>query len=610
MCGIISYIGKRRAAPLLLDSLKKLEYRGYDSAGLAVLDGGEVNSAKEKGRIEDLRQSLLEFPEGTVGIAHTRWATHGIPSRENAHPHSDCTGNIWVVHNGIIENYLQLKEELEGKGHKFISETDTEVTAHLIEEFKKNLSFPEAVKKALQKIKGAFALVILSKDEPDKIIAARLSSPLTIGVGRGEFFITSDAAAIVGHTREIINLDDYEMAVIERNHYEISSINSNQILDKKIESIDWDVSEAEKGGYEHFMLKEICSQPESLKNTLRGRLFSDEGNAALGGLKNMEDRLQKISRLIITACGTARFAGLVGEYMFEEYAGIPAEVEYASEFRYRKSPLNKEEDAVLAISQSGETADTLAAIKEAKQKRVLTLGVVNTVGSAIARDTEAGVYNHIGPEIGVASTKAFTSQLVVLSLMSLLLGRQRGMSLVTGQRIADELLKLPQLTSLIIRNKEDIKIIADKYKHFKNFFFLGRKYNYPIACEGALKLKEIAYVFTEGIAGGEMKHGPIALIDENILSIFIVPRDSVYEKNISNMQEIKARGGKILAIATEGDEDICKLADDVIFIPKTLEMLTPVLSVIPLQLFAYYFAYNLGLDIDKPRNLAKSVTVE
>lgn len=594
-----------------MDGLKKLEYRGYDSAGMAVFDGKTINVVKEKGKISDLEKQLNgNEPEGAVGIAHTRWATHGVPSRENAHPHCDCGGNIWVAHNGIIENYQKLKKDLMDRGHRFRSETDTEVAAHLIEEFLKTLPLEEAVKKSLARIKGAYAIVILSKQDPNKIIAARLSSPLKLGIGNGEFFIASDATAILQHTKEMITLDDYEMAVIDQSGYFISSLKTNKRLDKISEVIDWDISEVEKEGYEHFMLKEICSQSESIQNTLRGRVLYDEGAALLGGLKNIEDDLRRINKIIITACGTARFAGLVGEYMLEEYAGLPVEVEYASEFRYRQSPLDSGATAVLAISQSGETADTLAAIKEAKQKNILTMGIVNAVGSSIASETAAGVYNHIGPEIGVASTKAFTSQLTVLALLTLLLGRQRKMSLVTGQRIAGELLKLPRLVEKVLSQKEAIREAAIKYKDFNRFFFLGRKYNYPIACEGALKLKEISYIFAEGIAGGEMKHGPIALVDDKLLSIFIIPQDSVYEKNLSNMEEIRARGGRILAIATEGDEKASGLAEEVIYIPKTLEMLTPILSVIPLQLFAYYFANQLGREIDKPRNLAKSVTVE
>lgn len=534
-------------------------------------------------------------------ILHTRWATHGGVTESNAHPHCDCKNNIYLVHNGIVENYQELKEELTKEGHKFISQTDTEVIAHLIEKFFSG-NLEEAVRKAVNLIKGTYGIAVISKDDPKKIVAARFGSPLLLGLGNEEYIIASDPSAVIAHTNKVIFLDDGEIVTITPEKFFI-------LKEKKPEEIDWQLEDAQKGGYAHFMLKEIMEQPESIQNSLRGRLILPEGKAKLGGFKSVENKLRDIERINIVACGTAYYAGLVGEYMLEEYAGIPTEVDLASEFRYRKPVLNKK-TAVLAISQSGETADTLGAIKEAKEKGVMTLGIVNTVGSTITRETEAGIYNHAGPEIGVASTKALTSQMTILVLLTLLLGRQRQLSLVMGQRIVKELAAIPELVKKVLGQSSQIKAVAEKYKDFNNFLYLGRKYNYPIALEGALKLKEISYIHAEGYGAGEMKHGPIALIDENFPSVVIVPSDSVYEKMVSNIQEIRARNGKIIAIATEGNEDIKKLVDDVIYIPKTLEMLTPILAVIPLQLFAYHMAVLRGCDVDKPRNLAKSVTVE
>jgi glucosamine--fructose-6-phosphate aminotransferase (isomerizing) len=611
MCGIVAYIGKNQATPILVEGLKQLEYRGYDSAGFAVIKEGNITIIKSAGRINDLENKVDSNKEeilGNIGIAHTRWATHGEPSEQNSHPHGDCNGDIWLVHNGIIENYRELKEQLAKKGHKLISETDSEVVVHLIEEFNKNLDFKNAVLEALKLIKGTYGLAIINKKEPDKIIVARLGSPLVLGIGNDEYIIASDVAAIVRHTDRVIYLEDGEVGIIERGHYKITSI-KDKIIDKEITKLDWSVEEAQKDGFDHFMLKEVFEQPETIQNATRGRLGVAEGVVNLGGLRDVVDKLKEINKIIIVSCGTAYYAGLVGEYMLEEYARVPVEVEWASEFRYRQPIINKK-TAVLAISQSGETADTLAAVREAKNKGALTLGIVNVVGSTIARETDAGVYNHAGPEIGVASTKAFTSQLSVLVLLTLMLGRQWDMSYVMGKRIAAEFNKIPELINQILQNSKSIKRIAEKYLDYNNFLYLGRKYNMPIAYEGALKIKEISYVHAEGYPTGEMKHGPIALIDKDFSSVFITPQDSVYEKNISGMQEIKARGGKIVAIATEGDKEIKKLADDVIYIPKTLEMLTPLLSVIPLQLFAYYFGISRGCDVDKPRNLAKSVTVE
>lgn len=609
MCGIVGYIGKQKAAAVLMEGLKRLEYRGYDSAGISVADGKDIFTIKSVGKVQALEDKIGEKEIlGEVGIAHTRWATHGKPNDKNSHPHHDCQGEISLVHNGIIENYRELKELLLKKKHKFLSETDTEVVAHLIEEFGKKLDFKDSVLEALKLIKGTYGLAIISKKEPGKIIVARNGSPLVLGIGSGEFIVASDVSAIVRYTDKVIYLDDGEIAEISSDNFEISNI-KNKRVDKKITKLDFSIEKAQKGGFPHFMLKEIFEQPEAIRNATRGRMIISEGMAKLGGIESVSEKLRDLEKVIIVSCGTSYYSGLIGEYMLEEYAGIPVEVEYASEFRYRK-PLINSRTAVIAISQSGETADTLAALREAKNKGALALGIVNVVGSTIARETDAGVYTHTGPEIGVASTKAFSAQLSILTLLTLVLGRQRGMSLVTGKRIASELNKIPKLIEGLLKNSKEISKIAEKYKGFEDFLYLGRKYNYPIAMEGALKIKEISYVHAEGYPSGEMKHGPIALIDDKFPSVFVVPRDSVYEKNISGMQEIKARGGKIIAIATTGDKDIKKIADDVIYIPKTLEMLTPLLSVVPLQLFAYYFGVLKGYDVDKPRNLAKSVTVE
>lgn len=612
MCGIVGYIGKQKAAPILLEGLKQLEYRGYDSAGISVIENDSILNIKSVGRVANL-ESKIEGKKisGNVGIAHTRWATHGKPSDKNSHPHCDCTGKIHLVHNGIIENYQNLKDILVKKGHRFVSETDTEIVAHLIEEFMKKIDFKNAVLETLKMIRGTYGLAIINSDEPDKIIAARNGSPLVLGIGEKEFIVASDVSAIVRHTNKVIYLDDGEVAEITKSGFEVINTR-NRVVTKEIKRLDWTVEKSQKGGFPHFMLKEIFEQPDSIRNGIRGRIekFLNEDSApVLGGLGLVEEKLRAIDKIFIVACGTSYYSGLIGEYILEEYAGIPTEVEFASEFRYRKPLLNKK-TAVVAISQSGETADTLAAIREAKNKGALALGIVNVVGSTIARETDGGTYTLSGPETGVASTKAFTSQLTILILWALMLGRQRGMSFVMGRRIATELKEIPSIIDNILKKSSEIKRISKKYAKAKDFLYLGRKYNFPIGLEGALKLKEISYIHAEGYASGEMKHGPIALIDKHFPSIFVCPKDSVYEKNISGMQEIKAREGKIIAIATEGDREIKKIADDVIYIPKTLEMLTPLLSVIPLQLFAYYVAVLNGRDVDKPRNLAKSVTVE
>ena len=608
MCGIVGYIGKdNNAGEVLLEGLKRLEYRGYDSAGICVMDEDRERTFKAIGKVKILEKKIGNCCIDTnLGIAHTRWATHGKPSVKNAHPH--VSGKIHLVHNGIIENYQELKEKLIKKGHEFYSETDSEVVAHLINEYNNKYDFEEAVIQSLGDIRGAYALVILHEDEPQKMIAVRNSSPLVVGVADDGFVLASDASAIIQHTNRVVYLDDGEMVVFAPDTYKVKTF-GGRYKKKKEQILDWDDEQAQKEGYPHFMLKEIFEQPSAVVDALRGRIILSEGLAKLGGLNSVKDRLRDIERIVIVSCGTSYCAGLVGEYMLEEYAGIPTEVEYASEFRYRK-PLIDKKTAVIAISQSGETADTLAAIREAKHKGGLTLGIVNAVDSTIARETDAGVYNHAGPEIGVASTKAFTSQLSILVLLTVFLGRQRNMSLTMGKRILSELQRIPKKIDQIFEDEKNIKRIAKKYSKYDSMFYLGRKYNFPIAVEGALKIKEISYIHAEGYPSGEMKHGPIALIDKNFPSVILAPKDSVYEKTLSAIEEIKARSGKIVAITTDGTIEVEKYANDTIYIPKTLELLTPLLSVIPLQLLAYYTGAKKGFDVDKQRNLAKSVTVE
>jgi len=609
MCGIVGYIGYKKASDYLIDSLKRLEYRGYDSAGLCVVNKNNLFYQKTVGRIYQLEEKLKDKNlEGSIGIAHTRWATHGEPSEKNAHPHFDCRKEIAVVHNGIIENYKELRKDLEEKGHKFISETDTEIIAHLIEENWQG-DLLEATRQALEKLEGTYGICVISKNEPEKLIAARNGSPLIIGVGDKEYFLASDASAFIAYTKKVIYLEDKELVEITPQMLNTMTLTKSNV-DKKIEEINWDVESIEKGGYENFMLKEIHEQPETIKNTMRGRLNVEDGTAHLGGPQIDEKFVRQIDKIIITACGTAWHAGLVGEYMIEEYARIPVEVEYASELRYR-NPIINSHALVIVISQSGETADTLAALREVNKKGAKSIGIVNVVGSTIARETNAGgTYIHAGPEIGVASTKAFTSQITALALLTLFLGRLKGISVLEGQKIVKELNKIPQKVSKILKKEKEIKRIAQKYYRYNNFLYLGRGINFPIALEGALKLKEISYIHAEGYPSAEMKHGPIALIDKNFPTVFIAPRDSLYEKSISNMEEIKARKGKIITIATEGDKQIFDKSDEIIYIPKTIDILYPLLTVIPLQLFAYYCAVLRGCDVDKPRNLAKSVTVE
>lgn len=611
MCGIIGYVGQREALPIIEEGLKRLQYRGYDSVGVVVMGKKDVHVVKTKGGLENWQKKLgQEKMEGTTALGHNRWATHGAPSESNAHPQWDCQKEIFVVHNGIIENYAVLKEKLIKKGHKFISETDTEVIAHLIEEFfkQKKVSLEEAVQQALKLLEGTYGLAVIAKSDPQKIVVARNSSPVLIGLGEGENFVASDASAIIAHTKKVIYLEDGEIAVLTPKDSQIFDRN-NHLLTKATQFIDWDIEQAERGGYPHFMLKEIFEQPQTLANSFQGRLILEDGSAKLGGLEDAADRLGQIKKLIIIACGTSYFAGLVGKYMIEEEASLSVEVVYGSEFRYHP-PIMDRQTAVLAISQSGETADTLAGLREAKRQGGLTLGIINVVGSTIAREVDAGLYNHIGPEIGVASTKAFTSQLVILSLLALFLGRQRGLSLLAGQELAREIQKLPLLAEDILKEAAVIKKIAENHQQAENALYLGRKFNYPIALEGALKLKEISYLHAEGYPAGEMKHGPIALIDKNFPTVAICLKDSVYPKMLSNLEEIKSRSGPIIALASQGDEEIKRLAEEVIYLPRTLEMLSPILTVIPLQLLAYYLGVARGNDVDKPRNLAKSVVVE
>ena len=610
MCGIFGFVSKDKvkAVPLILDGLKRLEYRGYDSAGLALLTDKGVYCRKKAGRIFELEKVVNDGIESNIGIGHSRWSTHGAPNDKNAHPHHDCAGKIYLVHNGIIENFKELKSKLEKRAHVFRSDTDTEVVVHLIEDFSKNYSFEEAVRLALKSIIGAYAFAIINIDNPTTMIVASNSSPLLIGFSDSNKFVASDASAILPHTRKVVYLADGEFAVITPSDFRIATLD-RKVVSRGQELIEWSQDEVRKNKFPHFMLKEIYEEPDAVENAIRGRLIIKEGLAKLGGLESVENKIKRLNRIIISACGTAYLSGLTGEYMLEEYGGIPVEVEYASEFRYKKQKFDAR-TALLSISQSGETADTLGALKEAKKKGILNLGLVNVVGSSIARETDAGVYNHAGPEIGVASTKAFISQLAVLSLLTLFIGRQRDMSLITGKQIASELAALPEKMKKILKSAPNIKKIARKYHKYEHFFYLGRKYNYPVALEGALKLKEVSYIHAEGYGAGEMKHGPIAMIDDNVPSMIIAPYDSVYEKVVSNIQEIKARNGKVIVIATEGNSEIKKITDDVIYIPKTLEMLTPMLSVMPLHLFAYYVGVMRGHDVDKPRNLAKSVTVE
>ncbi len=608
MCGIVGYIGPQESLPILLEGLRRLEYRGYDSAGIAILNGGGMLIEKAAGKIGTLEQQLARsHPTGTLGIAHTRWATHGEPNTVNAHPHLDCRGRIAVAHNGIIENYATIKKKLQQEGHRFTTDTDTEVIAHLIEKFFQG-NLEKAVVQALGHLTGTYGLAVISADDPGKIVGARHGSPLVVGVSEHEYILASDVSAVIRHTNQVVYLDDEEMVVLSRDGIHTTTIRE-EAVSKKIETVDWDLEMIEKAGFAHFMLKEIFEQPQSLRNTLRGRLLPEEGTARLGGLNMSVSELRAINRVVITACGTSWHSGLIGEYLFEELARIPAEVEYASEFRYR-NPLLAPGTVVIAISQSGETADTLAAMREAKRKGARVLGICNVVGSTIARESHGGVYIHAGPEIGVASTKAFTSQVAALTLLTLYLGRLGELSPEAGAELTRDLFLVPEKIERILRSSDSIQRIAKAYAHHNNFLYLGRGYNFPVALEGALKLKEISYIHAEGYPAAEMKHGPIALIDDNMPVVFICTQDSAYEKVLSNMEEVRARRGKIIAIASEGDTHVATKADHVIYIPHVPGPLTPLLSVVPLQLLAYYIAVERGCDVDQPRNLAKSVTVE
>jgi glucosamine--fructose-6-phosphate aminotransferase (isomerizing) len=608
MCGIVGYIGPRQAAGLLIEGLRRMEYRGYDSSGIAVVNGRGLRIMKAAGKLSALEQQLDgHMPSGTLGIGHTRWATHGAPTTPNAHPHTDQSGHIAVIHNGIIENAGAIRKALSQRGHTFKSETDTEVLAHLIGElYQGNLE--EAVAAALRDVDGAYGLAIISQDEPGVLVAARKGSPLLVGVGEDEWFVASDASPLLQHTRSVVYLDDGEMAVLSRDGYRIRNLETT-LIDKPVNQIEWDLTTIERGGYAHFMLKEICEQPESLQNTLRGHLLEEEGTSRVSGLNLSDDDLKKIERIVITACGTSWHSALIGEYMLEEMARIPVEVEYASEFRYR-NPVIDDRTLVIGISQSGETADTLAAIREAKLRGARTVGLVNVVGSTIAREVDGGIYLHAGPEVGVASTKAFTSQVAALALVTLRIARLRNLSILQGREFIHALQALPGQIQQILSRSADVERIAERFTDANNALYLGRGVNFPVALEGALKMKEISYIHAEGYPAAEMKHGPIALIDENMPVVFIAPHDAVHQKIVSNIEEVKARGGKIIALMTEGDAEIARLADAHFTIPETLDLLTPILTIIPLQLFSYYVAVRRGCNVDQPRNLAKSVTVE
>lgn len=610
MCGIVGYIGDKNSVPILISGLKRLEYRGYDSAGISVLDSDSCSIIKSKGKVSILEKKVIEHKlNGTVGIGHTRWATHGEPNEINAHPHSNEDGTLTLIHNGIIENYSTLKKTLQKRGVTFKSETDSEVIVHLIDSFlKKGHNFFQSVRYALNSLEGTYGVAVIYSKEPDKIIVARKGSPLVIGIGDEENFIASDVNAIVAYTSQVVYLEDDEIAEIYRDRFNARTIKDIEAV-KEVVELEMAADEVDKGGFEHFMLKEIMEQPESVFNAMRGRLLFEDGISKLGGLKGFEQKIADSERIIISACGTSWHAALVGEYMLEQFCEVPVEVDYASEFRYR-NPIIKKTDTLIFISQSGETADTLAAMREAKRKGALVLGVCNVVGSSIARESQAGVYIHAGPEIGVASTKAFTAQLIVLALITLMVGRHKSLSLVDGQNIIREIQSLPEKIKKILSLNSEIEKIAEKFKDTKNFLYLGRGYNFPVALEGALKLKEISYIHAEGYPAAEMKHGPIALIDENMPAVFIAPKDSVYDKVISNIEEVRARKGRIIAIASENDNKIDSLVEYSIKIPDTIRMLMPILSVIPLQMLAYHMAVKRGLNVDQPRNLAKSVTVE
>jgi glucosamine--fructose-6-phosphate aminotransferase (isomerizing) len=612
MCGIVGYFGKQDAVPILMNGLKRLEYRGYDSAGIAVLNSGGSHSIKKSGKVSELKKLVDDSPlKGTIGIGHTRWATHGAPTDINSHPHWDHTGKIAVIHNGIIENYSVLKSVLENKGYTFKSETDTEVLVQLISDiyYADGLDFSQAVQVALNQVIGAYGIVTFCSDDPDKLVAARLGSPLVMGIGENEYFIASDASPIVDHTRNVIYLDEGEMVTISNDGHEIRSISDNVIINKTATEIEFSIEEIEKGEFPHFMLKEIYEQSKTIIDTMRGRLLIDEGTAFLGGVRDYIDRIQNANRIYITACGTSWHAGLMGKYLLEEFAGIPVHVEYASEFRYR-TPIIDSQTVIIAISQSGETADTLSAIRMAKEHGALTVGICNVVGSTIARETDCGIYTHAGPEIGVASTKAFTAQVTILYLLALYFGRRNGMSQSEGTKLAQALWNLDTQIEKIMGNTDEIESIAWETMHTENFLYLGRGMNFPVALEGALKLKEISYIHAEGYPAAEMKHGPIALIDEKMPVVFLAPHDRTFDKVFSNIQEVKARKGIIITVTDKRTKDLIKISDYIIDVPSTHPRIFPILASIQLQLLAYHLAVLRECDVDRPRNLAKSVTVE
>ncbi|MEC7527643.1 MAG: glutamine--fructose-6-phosphate transaminase (isomerizing) [Bacteroidota bacterium] len=613
MCGIVAYLGQQNAYEIIIKGLQRLEYRGYDSAGIALHQKGDIHVFKQKGKVKDLQDFIADKnTSSSLGIGHTRWATHGLPNDTNAHPHQSGNKQISLVHNGIIENYAILKQELEQRGHHFLSETDTEVLVHLIEDIqeKSKLSLFEAVRVALSEVVGAYAIVVIDKSNPDQLIAARKSSPLVIGIGEDEYFLASDATPIVEYTKNVIYLDDDEIALIDLNKGLTLKTISNEIKTPYVQELEMQLEALEKGGYEHFMLKEIYEQPQSILDSMRGRINVTKSLVGLGGIKNYEEKLLNANRLIFVACGTSWHAGLVGEYLFEEIARIPVEVEYASEFRYR-NPIINENDVVIAISQSGETADTLAAIKIAKERKATIIGICNVVGSSISRETDCGSYTHAGPEIGVASTKAFTAQVTILTLMAMMIGKRKGtINAEKFNRLVVEMNSIPEKLRTVLKQDKLIEKIAKIYHQSTNALYLGRGINFPLALEGALKLKEISYIHAEGYPAAEMKHGPIALIDEEMPVFVIATKDSSYEKIVSNIQEVKARKGKIIAIVSEGDTEVKKIADHYIEIPKCDELLVPLLATVPLQLLSYHIAVMRGCNVDQPRNLAKSVTVE
>jgi glucosamine--fructose-6-phosphate aminotransferase (isomerizing) len=612
MCGIVGYTGPREAFPVILKGLKRLEYRGYDSSGIALLNNNALNVYKKKGKVAELEEYVIgKNIQGHIGIGHTRWATHGEPSDRNAHPHQSQSGELAMIHNGIIENYTQIKNDLLAKGYTFKSDTDTEVLLNFIEDIKKNnsCSLEEALRIALKRIVGAYCILLISADDPETIIAARKGSPLVIGIGKGEHFLASDASPIIEYTKEVVYVNDYEIAIVRPDELILKNL-GNEKQTPFITKLDMELAAIEKGGYDHFMLKEIHEQPDTIFDCLRGRLLAQSGQIMMSGIENNLDAFINAPRIVIVACGTSWHAGLIAEYLIEELCRIPVEVEYASEFRYRNPVIHKG-DVIIAISQSGETADTLVALESAKEKGAFIFGVVNAVGSSIARLSHAGAYTHSGPEIGVASTKAFTGQLAVLTMMALKIGYAKGTIDETRYlQLINDLEAVPEKVKEILQDTSNIERIAAKYKNATDFLFLGRGYNFPVALEGALKLKEISYIHAEGYPAAEMKHGPIALVDENLPVVFVATKDSYYQKIVSNVQEIKARKGKVLAVATAGDEIIPGMADDVMFVPDADEAIAPLLSVIPLQLLSYYVGLAKGLDVDKPRNLAKSVTVE